>query len=121
MAAWRNWLRTLLKGGGEKLDSSHSFSSPSSPSSSSIPSLSSTSYVPLLPLREWVIQHTSPFAWDRAIIRLLSVQRDPKLSLFELLKPSASTQISEDLYDSLSRIIREMYGFQVPQNLKKYD
>lgn len=109
MAAWRNWLKTLLKG-------NHEEPSPSLPPPDSPPPPTDTS-VPVAPIKEWLIHQISPFAWDRVIIRLLSTRQDIKLSLSELLKPTPSTQIPSHLYAALSQIIQEMYGIRIPQNL----
>ncbi|MCS6790539.1 MAG: hypothetical protein NZ580_06130 [Bacteroidia bacterium] len=109
MPAWRNWLKSLFKDFQEE-EPSHTPPSPSS-------ELPSDTSVPLSTLKEWVTQRISPFAWDRAIIRLLSTQQNLKLPLAEMLKPSPSTQVPSYLLIELSRIIQEMYGIQIPQNL----
>ncbi|MCX7607088.1 MAG: hypothetical protein N2170_07490 [Bacteroidia bacterium] len=112
MPAWRNWLQTLLK--REKQVPTFPRPTPSKSFSSS-PSLTDSVY--LLPIKDWVIQHISPFAWDRAVIRLLFIHKDTKLPLPELLKPSPSTRVPLSLYESISDILQEMYGIQLPVNL----
>lgn len=108
MSSWRNWLKTLLRKPPEE--------QPEPLPTPQTPPPPSDNSVPVMPLREWVIRHISPFAWDRAIIRLLSTHHNLTLSLSELLKPQPSTQVPAHLYTALSHIIHEMYGIQVPQN-----
>ncbi|MCS7162791.1 MAG: hypothetical protein NZ958_05640 [Bacteroidia bacterium] len=133
MSIWRSWLKTLLP-----WRETASASQPSNPSESIHPASASPlvsglntsskpngssqillqlEYVRLLPIKEWVQQTVSPYAWDRVVIRSLSRVRAMGLSLGSLLNPLPHAVVPSSILQVILASLREMYGIELPQDV----
>lgn len=123
MSTWRNWLRSLLpwtdKGVEEKPTLQSALSTESSvqsfPQKDEIKlPFGESRYVYAAPLKSWVVQQVSSYAWDRAVIRTLPLLQSRQLPIREMLSPSPLFQVPPEVVRTLLSALREMYGVEVP-------
>ncbi|MEN2992613.1 MAG: hypothetical protein ABDH91_03565 [Bacteroidia bacterium] len=134
MSIWRTWLKTLLpwsettsasQSSPSSSGSAHPASTPpsvsefntSSNSGSSSQALLQVEYVRLLPVKQWVQQTISPYAWDRAVIRSLSRARAMGFPLASLLNPAPQNVVPFSILQAILSSLREMYGIELPQDV----
>ncbi|RMF47211.1 MAG: hypothetical protein D6750_09325 [Bacteroidetes bacterium] len=113
MATWRNWLKSLLPWTEKPASESPTPQAAAPPAGGPAPSLAIppiTEPIRLLPLREWTVRFISPYAWDRAIIRLLPLLREERIPLPEVLNPTPTTTLPPTLAKNLLLALQEMYG-----------
>lgn len=68
--------------------------------------------IPLLPIKQWTLQHISPYAWDRAMIRTITLLQKEKIALPEVLHPSPQTRVPASVAKAILLALRDMYGIE---------
>jgi len=66
--------------------------------------------IPLLPIKQWTIQNISPYAWDRAMIRTITLLQKEKIALPEVLQPSPQTRVPAPVAKAILLALKDMYG-----------
>ncbi|GIV25508.1 MAG: hypothetical protein KatS3mg026_1200 [Bacteroidia bacterium] len=120
MATWRTWLKSLLPWTEKEENPSPAPASDTTPAQGpaaappapTIPFLSEP--IRLAPLKEWTQRFISPYAWDRAVIRVLPLLREERIPLPEVLNPTPTTHLPPKLIQNLLLALQEMYGTVPP-------
>jgi len=60
------------------------------------------------------VRFISPYAWDRAVIRILPLLREERIPLPEVLSPTPTTYLPPKLAQNLLLALQEMYGIVPP-------
>lgn len=68
--------------------------------------------IPLLPIKQWTIQNISPYAWDRAMIRTITLLQKEKIALPEVLQPSPQTRVPASVAKAILLALKDMYGIE---------
>lgn len=115
MSTWRKWLRTFLPWASNEESKEVQGPAPT-PSQPQLQThlLDPQAHYFLLPFKQWVLTHISPYAWDRAVIRSLAALQAQNISLYELLAPQSNTTTNGASIEILAKSIEEMYGIRIP-------
>lgn len=132
MATWRNWLRTLLPWTKEEQAATapapaaastpiQSNSSPAAapvplppPSQPTIDLTQLPASFPLQPLKTWISQNVSFYAWDRVVLRCLPTLRREGISLAEAMNPNPVSRVSRESLQAILQTLYELYQITIP-------
>ncbi len=72
---------------------------------------------PLQPLKTWISQNVSFYAWDRVIVRCISTLRREGISLAEAMNPTPVSRASRESLQAILQTLYELYHITIPPAL----